>query len=144
MHLTLIRHVIFFRIFLILQKLIKHSLKQTLLGHIFWSPELKAQMSLSNPMSTVGSPSVHKLFTNFLFFSRTTGPISTKLGTKHSEWRTFNFLQMDSHTFFHGEIIAKITNIHCQYLKIFFSRTTWAISTKLSSKHSWVNGIHVC
>ena len=63
-------------------------------GHVsfllFSSPELKAQVSISDHFLSVVCdspsfcPSVCKLFTFFIFFSRTTGPISIKLGTKQS------------------------------------------------------------
>ena len=54
----------------------------------FCSPELKAQVSFSDHLSSVVCLSVRpsvclKTFHIFIFFSRTTGPISTKLGTKH-------------------------------------------------------------
>ena len=38
----------------------------------------------------------------------------------------------------------EIAQIHLQTLKIFFLRTTGPISTKLSTKHPWVMGTHVC
>ena len=61
----------------------------------FSSPELKTQVSFSDRLSSVFLSvrlyvrlsvclSVCKLFLFFDFFSRTPGPISTKLGTKHT------------------------------------------------------------
>ena len=55
---------------------------------IFSSPELKAKMSFSDHLSSVVCLSVRpsvclSTFHIFIFFSRTTGPISTKLGTKY-------------------------------------------------------------
>ena len=59
---------------------------------IFSSPELKAQVSFSDHLSSVVCLSIClsvclsvclSTFHIFIFFSRTTGPISTKLGTKH-------------------------------------------------------------
>ena len=43
------------------------------------------------------------------FFSRTTGPISTKIGTKHSWVRGIqvNFVKMKDHAFFQAEKITK-------------------------------------
>ena len=38
----------------------------------------------------------------------------------------------------------EIAKIHWRNLKIFFSRTTEPISTKVGIKHSWVKGIQVC
>jgi hypothetical protein len=58
---------------------------------VFSSPELKAQVSYSDrPLSA-------RLSVNFYifdFFSRTTGPILTRLGTNHPWGRGFKFLQM--------------------------------------------------
>ena len=53
--------------------------------NIFSSPELKAQVSYSDRRLSVVRPSV-RLSVNFYifdFFSRTAGPILTKLGTNH-------------------------------------------------------------
>ena len=68
------------------------------------------------------------------FFSRTTGPISTKLGTKHwiqfcSNKRSRPFPRRDN---------TYITKIHWRILKIFLSSSTRPISTKLSTTHSKV------
>jgi hypothetical protein len=54
-------------------------------GFIFSSPELKAQVSFSDRLLSVVLLSV-RLSVNFYifdFFSRTTGPILTRLGTIH-------------------------------------------------------------
>ena len=52
---------------------------------IFSSPELKAQVSFSVlDSSLVHCPVLSLTFYIFVFFSRTTVPISTKLGIKHS------------------------------------------------------------
>ena len=54
------------------------------------------------------------------------------------------FVQIKDHALFQWEIIAKIIY---QYFKIFFPRTTWAISTKptkLGTKHPQVKGIQDC
>ena len=47
---------------------------------------------------------------------------------------------MKDHVLFRGDIVAKI---YWPHLKI-FSRTTGTISTKLSTRNLWVNGIQVC
>mgnify|MGYP003685767591 CR=1 FL=1 len=79
-----------------------------------------------------------------IFFSRTTGPISTKLSTKHpwmmgiqvcSNVRLYPFPRGDHY---------KLTKIHWGKLKVFFSRTTGPISTKLGTMQSLVNGIQIC
>ena len=99
-----------------------------------------------------------------IFFSRTAGPISTKLGTNLLRvkgiqvcsneglfsrttglistfgWREFKFVQMKGSALFQGKIIAKM---HWRILKIFFSRTAGPISTNLSTKYPWVKGIPV-
>jgi hypothetical protein len=67
---------------------------------IFSSPELKAQVSYS------GRPSVCKLL-NFNFFSRTTGPILTKLGTNHPWGEGILIVQMKGIALLQGEIITK-------------------------------------
>ena len=38
----------------------------------------------------------------------------------------------------------EIIKINWQHLKIFFSRTTGPISTKLIAKHPWIMGIQIC
>jgi hypothetical protein len=51
-----------------------------IIGSVFSSPELKAQVSFSDrPLSIICLLNIYI----FDFFSRTTGPISTKLGRKH-------------------------------------------------------------
>ena len=87
-----------------------------------------------------------KLYWKYLkiFFSRTTNPISTKLGTKHPcvEW-----IQVCSNAWSRphprGDT-SEIGNFYSKYLKVFLSRTTARISTKLSTVHPWDKGIQVC
>ena len=43
-----------------------------------------------------------------ILFSRTTCPISTKLGTKHPMKKGIQVFQMKGHTLFQGEMIAKM------------------------------------
>ena len=69
---------------------------------------------------------VKKIKLNLSFFSRTTGPISTELGTKHPLVTVVQFVQMNDEIF-----------------KIFLSRTSGSISTKLYPKRPWVMGIQV-
>jgi hypothetical protein len=61
------------------------------------------------------------------FFSRTTGPILIKLGTKSSL----------------GGGNSEKVKIQRTFLEIFFSRTRGPISTKLSTNYPWVKGIQV-
>ena len=75
--------------------------------------------------------------------ARTTGPISTNISTKH-QWVTGNqFCSNERSRLFPRVHNYKIVIIHWQILKIFFSRTTGLIWTKLGTKHSWVDGIQV-
>ena len=43
-----------------------------------------------------------------------------------------------------GRLQQYSENTLTRFLKIFFSRTTEPISTKLGTKHPWVKGIQVC
>ena len=72
----------------------------------FWSHCLSIRLSVN--------------FSTFIFLSWTTGPISTKLGTKHS---CIKIIQVCSNFFQRGD------------LKMFSSRTTGPISTKLCTRH---------
>jgi hypothetical protein len=76
---------------------------------LFSSPELKAQVSFSDHRLSVVRLSVYPSvnFYIFDFFSRTTGPILTRLGTNHPWGRGIKFVQMKEITLLQGEIIAK-------------------------------------
>ena len=78
-----------------------------------------------------------------IFFLRTTGLMTTKLGTKHP-WLTGIHICMNEGPcpFCKGDN-NEIAKIHWQTLKILFSRINCLISTKLSTKLSWVMGIQV-
>ena len=78
-----------------------------------------------------------------IFFSKTTRAISTKRGTKHHWVVGIQIFQMKGHTVFQGEIIKKNSKINWLNEKIFFSRSTGPISTKLDTKHPLVMGIHI-
>ena len=68
------------------------------------SPELKAQVSFTNRLSSFG---LSRYFHIFIFFSRTNTPISTELGTKHPLGRGFKFVQIKGHAHIQGELITK-------------------------------------
>ena len=51
---------------------------------------------------------------------------------------------MKGHALYQGEIITNYRKYIDEIKKIFFSRTTELISTKLGTKHSWVKGTHFC
>ena len=69
-----------------------------------------------------------------IFFSRTTEPISTKLGTKHPWMKGIQVYSNEGPRPFPRADNYEIVKIHWQNLKIFFSRTTGPISTKLVTK----------
>ena len=81
---------------------------------------------------------------NLKIFYRTTGPISTKLGTMHPWVKEIQvYSNEEPCPFPRGDNYEK-AKIHWWNLKIFFYRTTGLISTKLGTKHPWVKGIQVC
>ena len=102
------------------------------------SPELKAQVSFSDHLSSVVCPSVCLLtFHIFDFFSRTTGPILTKLSPKHSRVMGIQVCSNEGrHPFLRGDN-KEIAKIYWRTLKIFFLRTTRPISTKFGTEHPW-------
>ena len=79
-----------------------------------------------------------------IFFSRTAGPISNKLGTKHPWVKEIQVCSNEGSHPFPREDNYEIAKMHWQNLKIFFSRTTGLILTKLGIKHPWVNRFQVC
>jgi hypothetical protein len=80
----------------------------------------------------------------FDFFSWTTGPILTTLGTDHPWLEGFqnNYSNEGGHPSPMGDNCKRV-EIHWIFLKI-FSRTTWPISIKLGTNHPWVKGIPNC
>ena len=77
-----------------------------------------------------------KISNKYLLRTDTTGPISTKLGTKHSLLKgiQFFFSYKGFRPFPKGKHI-EIAKIHWRNLKIVFSRTIGLFSTKLPTKH---------
>ena len=80
----------------------------------------------------------------YIFFSRTTGPISTKLGTLHPWVKKTQVCSNEGFCPFPRGDNYEIVKIYWQNLKIFSSRTTGPISTKLHTMPPWVKGIQVC
>ena len=70
----------------------------------FSSPELKTQVSFSKDLLSVCS-SVN--FSHLNFFSRTAGPISTKLGTKYPWVKGIQVCLNEGPALFHQELITK-------------------------------------
>ena len=84
-----------------------------------------------------------KLFYIFMFFSGTTGQISTKLGTMHPWVEGIRVCWNEGPRLFPRGDDYEIVKIHWQNLKIFFSKTTGPISTKLGTKHPLLIRTHV-
>ena len=78
-----------------------------------------------------------------IFFSRTTEPISTKLGTIHPWVKGVQVCSNEGLCLFPRGDNYEIAKIHWWILKIFFCRTTGSISIKLGTNHPWVKGILV-
>lgn len=79
-------------------------------------------------------PTVYKLFTYFFFFSRTTKPILTRLGTKHRFGKGIQiFLNIRAYPFLKGKLLRNIEKRVGSH-KIFFSRTTTAEILKFTPK----------
>ena len=117
------------------------------LAHLSWKLKwafLIARCPASVCLSVCPSvcPSVN--FYIFDFFSRTAGPILTRLGTNHpwvkgiqvcSNEKDIPSPRGDNH---------KRVKIHWKFLKIFFFRTGRPISIKLGINHPWVMEILNC
>jgi hypothetical protein len=79
-----------------------------------------------------------------IFFSRTTGPILTSLGTHHP-WRERIWVSLKK-----GDSLcprgdnSERVKIHRKFFKIFFSRTSRPKSIKLGINYLWVKRIQVC
>jgi hypothetical protein len=110
------------------------------------SPELKAQVSYFDRLL-----SVVRLFVclsvniyTFDFFSRTGGPILTKLGTNYSWGKGIHISSNEGDCPSPRGYNSKRVKIHWKYLKIFFSRASWPNSIKLATHYPCVKGIQVC
>ena len=116
----------------------------------FSSPEPKAQVSFSDKSFSVVRRRCccrhccHKLFT---FSSSSPEPLDQfqpNLAQNILGWGGYKFVQIKASALFQGEIITKYRIYIDENKKIFFSRTTGPISTKLGTKHPWVTWIQVC
>jgi hypothetical protein len=121
---------------------------------IFSSPELKAQVSFSDHRLSVVRLSVYPSiclsvypsvnFYIFDFFSRTTGPILTRLGTNHPWGEGIQVCSNEGDHLSPRGDNSKRVKMHWKFLKIFFSRTSRPNSIKLNTHYPWVKGIQVC
>jgi hypothetical protein len=111
---------------------------------VFSSPELKAQVCFSDrPVSVCLSvcPSVN--FYIFDFFSRTTGPILTTLGTNYPCMKGIQVCSKKGDRPSPRGDNSKRVKIHWNVFKIFF-RTSRSNSIKLGTIYPWMKGIQVC
>ena len=122
------------KIFKYLSKFVRYLNYYFLPFFFFSSYELKAQVSYS------GCPSVN--FYIFDFFSKTTWPILTKLGTNHHWGEGILNWSNEGDCPPRGDDSERV-KIHWKSLKI-FSRTSRPISIKLATNHSWVKEILNC
>ena len=117
----------------------------------FSSPEPKAQVSFSDQNLSVvrrrcrrcRRRRCRKLFTFSSSSPEPLGQFQPNLAQSILGWRGFKFVQMKGTALFQGEIITKYWKYIDKIKKIFFSRTTEPISTKLGTKHPWVKGIQI-
>ena len=110
------------------------------LAHLNLSDHLSAVCSSVHPSICLSvclsvCPSVN--FSHFIFFWRTTGPISTKHDTKHPQVKGIQVCTNEGPGLFPWGDNCKIV----KFLKIFFLRS---IATELGTKQPWVKGIQVC
>ena len=105
------------------------------------STQLKAQVSFCDSLLSVVCLSVCLLTFHISILSRTTGLISNKLGKNHPWVVGIQDFSIEGPRPFPRRDNYKTANIYLKILKIFFSRTTRPISTKLGTKHPWVMGI---
>ena len=89
-------------------------------------------------------PSVRKLLTFSSSSPKPMGQFQPNLVQSILGWREFKFVRMKDHALLQGEIIKKKRKFIGEIKKIFFSRTTGPISTKLGTMHPWMKGIQVC
>jgi hypothetical protein len=87
-------------------------------------------------------PSVN--FYIFDFFSRTTGPNLTRLGTNHPWVKGIQVCSKEGDSPSPRGDNCKRVKMHRKFLKIFFFRTSRSNSIKLGTKYPWVKGIQVC
>ena len=79
-----------------------------------------------------------------IFFSRTTGPISTKINLNHYLVKGIHVCSNEeSRPFPKGDYYV-LAKIHWWVCEIIFSRTTGPVSTKLGTNLFWVKGIQIC
>ena len=78
-----------------------------------------------------------------IFFSRTTGPILTRLGTNHPLVKGIQVCSNEEERPSPRGDNSKRVKIHQHFFKI-FSRTSWPNSIKLNTNYPWMKEIQVC
>ena len=109
------------------------------LAHLSW--KLKWAILIAFCLSSV------RLSVNFYifdFFSRTTGPILTKLGTNHPWGEGIQVCSNEGDCPSPRGDNSETVKIHWKFLKIFFSRTSCPNSIKLGTHYPWMKEIQVC
>ena len=121
------------------QKYIHEMLVFCLLRSVFSSSELKFQVSFSDHLSSIVRFSIN--FSHFHLLLRAHWTNDNQIWYKAFFGDVNPCLFKQIFTPFLREENLEIAKIHWQNLKIFFSRTSWLISTKLCTKHIWVIGL---
>ena len=83
-------------------------------------------------------------FSHFRLLLQNHWASSTKLGTMHPWVKGIQVCSIEGPCPFPRGDNYEIAKIHWKNLKIFFSKTTEPISTKLGTMHPWVKGIQFC
>ena len=102
-------------------------------GELFWSPivHLSVCLSVRPSLCTLFSISSSSHWANF---SQVLHKASYEKGISTVfKWKSHHFSMGDNRNL----------KIHWRHLKIFFSKTTGPISTKLYTKHPWMKGYQV-
>ena len=112
-------------------------------GH-YWSIENSlVNIGFSSPELKPASVCLSVNFYMFDFFSRTTGPILTRLGTNHPRAKGIQVCsnEWDCPSPKGDTCTNKRVKIHWKFLEIFFSRTSRPKSIKLGTNYPWVKRI---
>ena len=98
-----------------------------------------------SPFPRVDNYEIAKIYRRYIkkiSFSRTTDPISTKLGTKHPWVKESHVCSNEDLRAFPRGNKFEVVKLYWRNFKI-FSRTTWSILANFGTKHPWVKGIQV-
>jgi hypothetical protein len=79
-----------------------------------------------------------------IFFSRTIGLISTRLGTNYPWVKGIQIYSKEGDSPSQRGDNSKRIKVHWKFFKIFFPRTSRPKSIKLITNYPWLKGIQVC